>query len=274
MDELYALSNDSTITQHIWAVLLGIVRLVSLVGFAPFFGVSTNAAISMPIVCALYLPLHFYVVDSVIIPDVSSWSGLLHLVLLVGKEALIGFVLAFICMTVFFAVLVGGTIIDNQRGASMAQGADPLAGAEASPFGVILYLTMVVLFFVSGAFMHFVGLLYTTYTIWSPFELLPSLLHSNLAVFTLQQVDTLMYHAILLCVPFLLVTLMSDISLALVNRFAPQLNVFILSMPIKSGICSFLIILYLGQFLSQTQGLFVFLESILQQMMRFLGNTV
>lgn len=274
MDEINSLLSDAGVMRHVWAVILGSVRLISFVGFAPFFGATTNAAIALPLVMALYIPLHFYLVDIVVVPDVSTWMGLLEFVVLVLKEGFIGFVLAFLCMTVFWAIVSGGTIIDNQRGASMAQGSDPLGGAEASPLGTILFLAMVVLFFVSGAFMHFVNMLYSTYAVWSPFELLPALINSNLSVFALQQLDNLMLHAILLCAPFLLVTLMSDISLALVNRFAPQLNVFVLSMPVKSGICAFLIILYINQFLDYAYSLFGFLQRLLQQMQMILGQSM
>jgi type III secretion protein T len=40
-------------------------------------------------------------------------------------------------------------------------------------------------------------------------------------------------------------------ALGLVNRFAPQLNVFILSLPIKSALAALLLIFYFSIFTSQ-----------------------
>ncbi len=45
--------------------------------------------------------------------------------------------------------------------------------------------------------------------------------------------------------PIIISMFLAEFGLALTSRFAPQLNVFSLSMPIKSGIASFLLILYL-----------------------------
>ena len=60
-------------------------------------------------------------------------------------------------------------------------------------------------------------------------------------------------------------------SLGLMNRFAPQLNVFILSMPIKSGACALLIIFYLGPFLDHQQFLFNLLNNVILSLRQFLG---
>ena len=49
----------------------------------------------------------------------------------------------------------------------------------------------------------------------------------------------------------------SELGLGLINRFSPQLNVFFLSMPIKSGIASFFLILYLVILLTYFQGYLV-----------------
>jgi len=64
-------------------------------------------------------------------------------------------------------------------------------------------------------------------------------------VFFLSQVDGLMRSAFLLASPILIAVFLTEFCLGLMNRFVPQMNVFFLSMPVKSGVASFLIILYL-----------------------------
>ena len=145
---------------------------------------------------------------------------------------------------VFWSAMSAGFIVDNQRGASQAQGSEILTGDEVSPFSEILFLSMLALFYASGAIAAFLMLFYKTYVFWPVFEFMPSLTSSNIAVFFADGVDGLMTNALLLCGPFLLVALMTDISLGIINRFAPQLNVYILSMPIKSGLCAFLIVFF------------------------------
>ena len=79
-------------------------------------------------------------------------------------------------------------------------------------------------------------------------ELLPlsGFARSDLSLLIAEQVVYLMELMLLFSAPIVVACLLTDISLGLVNRFASQLNVYILAMPIKSGITSFLIIFYFG----------------------------
>ncbi|MGC8720449.1 MAG: flagellar biosynthetic protein FliR, partial [Thermodesulforhabdaceae bacterium] len=68
----------------------------------------------------------------------------------------------------------------------------------------------------------------------------------NMPLFFLAKMDQLMMTAMLLSAPFLIAIFLVDLALGIVNRFVPQLNVFFLSMPVKSGVASFLFVLYLS----------------------------
>ncbi|MBO4316786.1 MAG: flagellar biosynthetic protein FliR, partial [Mailhella sp.] len=54
----------------------------------------------------------------------------------------------------------------------------------------------------------------------------------------------------LLSGPVVVACLLTDISLGLINRFASQLNVYVLAMPIKSGVASLLLIFYFGMLMT------------------------
>ncbi len=274
MTELWAFLQTDEVMLNLSAFLLGSVRILMFAAMVPFLGPQISGPVMMPIVLAIYLPLHPFLAAQAIPISMESVGELLGLLLLVLKEAVIGYLLAYVCACLFYAALCAGIIIDNQRGASMAQGADLLSGAESTPLGNVLFMAVVTLFFSSGAFVNFLSIFYETYVIWSPFELLPSLLNMNLAVFTLDNLDFLMVNAVLLCGPFIIVALMCDVSLGLINRFAPQLNVFILSMPIKSGICALLIIFYLGPFIDHFAELFSTLNMHFMQLRNILGASL
>jgi type III secretion protein T len=66
------------------------------------------------------------------------------------------------------------------------------------------------------------------------------------ATFFLKQLDLLLYTSLLLAGPFLGIMILIDISTGLVGRFLPQLNVFLIAMPIKSGITFLMLALYIG----------------------------
>ncbi len=60
------------------------------------------------------------------------------------------------------------------------------------------------------------------------------------------QFEQLMWLGVLMSAPLVLAMFLAEFGLALISRFAPQLNVFFLAMPIKSAIASVLLIVYLG----------------------------
>jgi type III secretion protein T len=54
-----------------------------------------------------------------------------------------------------------------------------------------------------------------------------------------------MYLAVVFAGPLIIAMFLAEFGLALVSRFAPQLNVFVLAMPVKSGVGLFVLALYI-----------------------------
>ncbi|MGN0915533.1 MAG: type III secretion system export apparatus subunit SctT [Succinivibrio sp.] len=266
------LLSDGTLQLHLKAVFLGMVRLFAFVSMSPALGPNVTNGIKMPLLAALYLPLHPLMLEEASLLKTDTFNDLLFVFAVIVKESIVGIFFAYLTSLIFYIALSAGSVIDNQRGASMAQTSDPLSGAETSPLGNALFLCMITLFFVSGSFMHFLELFYSSYSLLPVLKMLPSLTSSNLAVYALSNLDYMMEQAVLVCAPFLLVALLCDIALGLINRFAPQLNVFILSMPIKSGVCSLLIIFYLSHFMNYLYEIFSQLYERFTAMLRIFGG--
>jgi type III secretion protein T len=167
---------------------------------------------------------------------------------LATKEVLAGFLLAYVSGIVFWAAQSAGFLMDNQRGASMASGADSFSGEETSPLGSLLFQSLIFVFFVGGSFVGFLSVFFQSYVFWSPFSWLPDLSSSTAAVFFLGLIDWLMLQTFLLAGPVVTASLLTDVSLGLINRFASQLNVYILAMPIKSALTMFILIFYYVMF--------------------------
>ena len=249
MEYIQAFLSDNFWWLHISAALLGLIRIVTFIGVCPLFGPSVSAAVKGSIAIALYIPLHPLMLEQAAAIHLVSVGDFISLLIIVVKEVFIGIFLGWLTSLVFYAVLSAGTIVDNQRGASMAQTSDMLSGAETSPLGSILFMSLITLFFVSGSFTHFMELFYSSYVSWPVREIIPDFSDRRLALFSISNLTWMMKETVLVASPFILISLTCDISLGLINRFAQQLNVFILSMPIKSGVCSFLIIFYYPEFL-------------------------
>ncbi len=161
-----------------------------------------------------------------------------------GKEFFLGFILGYLLFWMFWAVQTAGTLIDNQRGTAIASSIDPLQGHEASPLGILFSQAFVTYFFSLGGFLVLIGLLYDSYSIWPVTQMLP-ITDAAFPKLIFAVIDRGVMLCVLLSAPVVIIMFLAEFSLALVSRFAPQVQVFVLAMPIKSGIAMLIMIFYL-----------------------------
>ncbi len=161
------------------------------------------------------------------------------------KEAALGLLLGFGVAVLFWAVESTGFFVDNTRGTSMASSLDPLTGSQTSPLGNLFTQTLTAIFFVGGGFITFIGVLYESYAVWPVYSFYPTL-KMETAPYFVGLFDRILFLAVVCGAPLIIAMLMAEFALALITRFAPQLNVFFLAMPIKSGIAMLILVLYLG----------------------------
>lgn len=252
--------------QHMTAVLLGMPRLFLVATIAPFLGGTVvTGQLRLVLVASLYLVLHPMIVDQLPAMDALTFHVGVELALLLFKEALIGLLLGFLAGIAFWTIQSAGFFIDNQRGASMSEGTDMLSGDQTTPTGGLLFQSMTYLFYTTGAFLTFLGVVYSSYEFWPVTSLEPLRWSARAPLFFAGRVGWLLTSMLLLSGPIVAACLLTDISLGLVNRFASQLNVYVLAMPIKSGLASFLLCFYFGLLLAHTPALFAAInESILK----------
>ena len=167
--------------------------------------------------------------------------------ILAAREALIGFLIGFFAAIPFWVAENVGNFIDNQRGATMGEVYSPLNGSQVSTTGIFFTQLVSTIFFVSGAIFLFLGALYKSYEIWPVFPadaVFPAFV-SDAPVRILTALDGMLRTTVVISAPVIIVMFLATIGLGLVNRTAPQLNVFFLSMPVKSALGVAMLIVYL-----------------------------
>ncbi len=199
-----------------------------------------GALIRNGVCCSLLLFVWPLVADS-FNTAITGWD----LLLLIGKEIILGIVIGFIAAIPFWAVEAAGFLIDNQRGATMASVLNPALGSQSSPVGLFLTQTLITLFYSGGAFLTLLSALYQSYASWPVTAFFPQLGVQWVAFFY-GQFNQMLRLALLLSAPLLIAMFLAEFGLALMGRFAPSLNVFILAMPIKSAIASLLLVVYIS----------------------------
>lgn len=162
---------------------------------------------------------------------------------IVVKEIFIGALMGFCLAIPFWALESAGFFIDNQRGASMASTLNPFSGAETSPLGILFTQTFIALFMTSGLFLLMLESMMLTYQVWPVFSYFPQL-NQEATYFFLRQFDLIIQLAMWLSAPVIIAMFITEFGIALISRAAPQLNVFILAMPIKSGVAMAILVVY------------------------------
>ena len=160
------------------------------------------------------------------------------------KEVVIGLLIGFFAAIPFWIAENVGNLIDNQRGATMGEVYSPLSGSQESTTGIFFSQIVSTVFFVSGAVLVLLGALYASFDVWPVFGDGLSFT-SSAPQQILGAVDGLLRTTVIISAPVIILMFLATIGLGFVNRTAPQLNVFFLSMPVKSALGIAMLVIYL-----------------------------
>lgn len=163
------------------------------------------------------------------------------------KEAVAGLVIGFLFGTTLWAMEAAGEIIDAKIGATIGQVLEPHGSNMASLNGALMGRLAHVLFASAGGIMLLVGAVLESFALWPMTASWPELDMRGLAVLE-DEFGRMMMLAVLLAAPTLVFLYVIDTGLGLLNRFAQQLNVFALSLSIKSWAATTLLVLLAALF--------------------------
>jgi flagellar biosynthesis protein FliR len=227
-------------TPQSFLVLFGLsfARILSFLTIVPFFGgQAVPGRVKVAVATALVI-----IVYPALTPDLpKDNSGLpfgpIGFIALIAKEVFVGFTLGYIASSVFEAIQVAGRIIDLQRGSTMAELFAPQVQARVSELGQFKLQFAIMIFLAIGMHHLFIRALLDSFILipvmrfptietgWSP------------AVAFIVQVTALMFSfGIQLAVAPVVALLLTDLFFGIINRVAPQVNVFFLSMPVKMAV--------------------------------------
>ena len=231
LDDLLSLVN--AFYGYFMAMGLTMPRAMGLVMILPIFTqIGLTGVLRTGFVLAMALPLMPYTLSEM---EAFGPLGLGHIAGLVLKEAFVGTILGFAFGIPFWGVQSAGDIADFQRGLMGANIGDPSQSGEASITATFLVLIMIVLFIVVGGMTIVLETLYRSYQIWPILSFGPGLSLENAKLF-LGALDDIMRLAFVVGGPVIIAMFLGDAVLAAITRFAPQLNVFVLSMGVKCAI--------------------------------------
>ncbi|MDR2576617.1 MAG: type III secretion system export apparatus subunit SctT [Puniceicoccales bacterium] len=223
-------------------LVFGILRISSVFAVLPFFGKKNVLGMGRNS-WILGISIFIYPIFSVEFPNPDI--PLLAICFLGIKEIAIGTILGFLGAFIFFVVEGVGNLIDVQRGASAASLFSAFNESQTTVTADFFVQIVLLMFFLTGGFPQMLSIIYQTYVVWPVFSFVPHI-GGGLAYYFVDFLSRYMDVVFALVGPILFALFLAEFGLGMVNRFAPQMNVFFLSMGIKSGLSNLFLILYMS----------------------------
>lgn len=174
------------------------------------------------------------------------------LLMLALKELMLGVLIGFSAATVFWVAESVGALVDTQTGYNSVQMSNPMSGEQSTPVSALLLQFCVVIFYMLGGMLVFLGALLESFKVWPLMSALPSMANAA-EVFVVQQADTLMAVTIKFAAPVLLILLLIDLGVGLVTRVADRLEPATIGQPLKAAVGMLVVALMISVFAAQVQ---------------------
>ena len=230
-------------------VAIGLARTTGLMLITPFLGKGVLTGLARNgVILAISLPVLKLGYETRP-PDFDS-ADLFLTMGLVLKELMIGVLLGMPIAITSWGMEAAGFFIDNQRGSTMASSLNPATGNQTSPVGILLGQAYTTWLFLTGGFLLMLQALYRSEKVWTIWSFLPAF-RADFDTAILGMLDLVMALAVLIAGPAIIAMFLTEFGLALTSRFAPQLQVFFMAMPLKSAVGLLVLILSMALVLSE-----------------------
>lgn len=222
-------------------IVLTSFRIMPIVALAPFFGARilphpVKVVFSLILVCA--------VMPKILLTSTEPLGFNVNLIFLGFKELLIGLIMGFFLGLPFLIVSSAGVFIDQQRGAASLMVNDPTIQNQSSPIGTIYNLMLIVLFFAADGPFFVIDSILDSFQIIPPDKFLDPLFFAPQAYLREKLVKCLQVFAMMalqLSAPALIALLMTDTFLGVINRLAPQVQIYFLGIGLKSWLACLMV---------------------------------
>jgi flagellar biosynthetic protein FliR len=236
MEELFSrLLNDPQLAALARVAGLLLARVLPIVVMTPIFGGQVlprrlRVGITMLLVIVL-------------LPAMSASSAALAPLsgieygALVAKEAVLGLVIAKMIELMYYGFVAFGALVDLSRGATIANVFDPVTQQQESVLGSFFLQVAIVLFLTLGGHHVIIETLGDSLAALPPHAFVPDRLSGASGLtHVLVVFGELLVFAIRLAMPVIAVVLLLDVVLGLLNRVAPQVQVYFIGLTVKSGL--------------------------------------
>ena len=216
--------------QEVVVFLLVLARVGTAVALFPIFSSMNIPALAKVGTSAFLSLLIVPLLTSHSMPIPANTNAIL---LSLGKEIAVGLVLGFLSSFLFAAIELAGQLIAIQMGFAMANVIDPLTQNQSTVISQFYSLLAIMIFMgmdghhfmLSGLFQSFVAVPLTS-----------AHFSAEISKINMKMMSTLFISATKIGAPVIVALLITTIALGLVSRAVPQMNVFLIGIPLNIGL--------------------------------------
>lgn len=215
---------------HLNVLLLVFSRIAGYFVADPIFGRNNLPNIFK---LALSLAISFLILTTLDLAEVENirTAGFFYVCIIAVKEFIVGLIIGYI-VNLFFAVfMVAGGIVDTDVGFAIARVVDPYSGYDMSISGNFMFIFAALAYLAIDAHHQLLRL------VSGSFKILPISLNLNFRLeylgFIIALIDDMFLYAVKIAIPVVIAMFIVNVVLGILARTMPQMNVFVVGMPLK-----------------------------------------
>jgi flagellar biosynthetic protein FliR len=203
-------------------------RTLLLFLFFPLFGV-TFFPTKLKIIISLVFALILAPVLTFKLPPLTD----VNVVKILVSDFIFIFLISLIFRIILAGIQLGGELVGIQMGFGISQTIDPISGFSMPVISQFVYIIFLLLFF-SFDFHH-----QLIYFLYESFEKIPPgsfLLKEEIGIFILKKSKLIFELSIKFLAPLLVFMMLIYVSLAVIGRLIPQINIIFVAFPLITGL--------------------------------------
>jgi len=261
MEQLLRLYDDPTLRGVGMTAGLMLARLLPLVVFTPILG---GEMLPRRFRVAVATMIVIVMLPGLPMPPDPRPGPIIYLGLAV-KEAVVGLTVSTLVVMMFRTLTAFGSAVDLFRGATIANVRDPITRQQQSLLATFFTQLAVVLFLSLGGLQVIFEGLADSVTAIPLFEAAPEALTGGATTAAIIRLSAdLIRVALQLSAPVLAVILLTDVVLGVLNKMAPQVQVYFVGLTIKGALGLLVMVLALA---STYQLIFTYYRDVLDQIL-------
>lgn len=235
--------------------LLTLLSPSNIIIFVLIFTRISGMIFSMPLISTYPIPQQIKIwlcaiVAFILFPMVAANSSIVvpssmpELMVFMFREFAIGYIIGFCATFLFAAVQVGGEFVSIQIGISMSQILDPTTGEQTQVLSQLYTYIATLVFIALNAHQWLFAALYKSF---QAFPLSAEwILSGGLVSHVLHMSSSIFSIGISMVLPIFCVMFISEVLMGFMSKMMPQMNIFMVAIPLKVYIGIVLILIFLS----------------------------